>query len=654
MAGFAGMPPTHIHPKVRLFTCLLLALWTGLVHASPEADFRAIREALHKGQGDKVLRLAQRFPANHPLAPYVEYWRLKTSGDGNAERLAFLQRHPDTALVERIHAELARDLAREENWPAFRQQFQALVKPDQELQCYDLRARLATADPGADQASLNLWLSPRELPPTCDVLFAQLVERNLIGLDQRLARLRLTLEAGNLDLAREIVKTMPVDQAWTGSTLAEAQRHGESLIAEAPAPRAMREAALYALGRLADGDPDGTAQFWEVHAAKYSENEQRYGWGQIAMHAARKHHPLALIWFERAGLALSELQAGWKARIALRMGRWVEVYNAIQQLPESSREEPVWRYWKARALRIFHADYQANVLFARLSQEINYYGLLAEEELPERIETRPRQYRVLPDDLRAAENHRGLNRALVLRSLGDAGNAVAEWDWALRGFNDRQILAAAELALREKWHDRAILTAEKTREEHNFDLRYIAPFRDLASTYAHQNGLDEAWVYGLMRQESRFIEEAKSSAGARGLMQIMPATARWIARQLGLDFRAHRKVDQPDTNIRFGTYYLKRIFSSLDNSPVLATAGYNAGPTRARRWQADSALEGAIYVESIPFGETRTYVKKVMANAMYYRLRFGGETKSLKDRLGVIPPRGSQPEASDETSPSPD
>jgi soluble lytic murein transglycosylase len=317
-------------------------------------------------------------------------------------------------------------------------------------------------------------------------------------------------------------------------------------------------------------------------------------------------------------------------------------------MPEALRNEPVWRYWKARALKALNANYPANMLFAKLSQELNYYGLLAVEELPERLEARPLEYKVTADDLKAAETHAGLARALLLRRLGDMGNAVAEWDWALRDMNDRQILAAAELARREGWYDRAIISAEKTRGEHDFDLRYIAPYRDLASAYAHDNGLDEAWVFGLMRQESRFVDYARSGVGARGLMQIMPATAKWIANRLGLGRRAHAKVANPETNIRFGTFYLKHIYDSLEQSPVLATAAYNAGPGRARAWQAETPLEGAIYVESIPFAETREYVKKVQANAMYYRNRFGGEARSLKERLGTIPAR---PRAEDETTP---
>jgi soluble lytic murein transglycosylase len=339
----------------------------------------------------------------------------------------------------------------------------------------------------------------------------------------------------------------------------------------------------------------------------------------------------------RAGRVGSELQATWKARAALRAGQWIEVFRSIEAMPEATQNEAVWRYWKARSLKAMNAHYPANVLFAKLSREIHYYGLLAEEELPAKLEARPADYKITPNDLKAAETHIGLQRALLLRRLGDQGNALEEWNWALRGMDDRSLLAAAELARREEWYDRAIATAERTRDEHDFDLRYLAPYRDLASAYAQENELDEAWVFGLMRQESRFIDYARSSVGAQGLMQIMPATAKWISRQLGLGKNAHAGVGKPETNIRFGTYYLKHIYDSLGQSPVMATAGYNAGPGRARRWQAETPLEGAIYVENIPFFETREYVKKVLTNAMFYRNRFGGVSQPLKERLGVIP-----------------
>ena len=651
--------PTHVTfrfpPGLQpLILTLALAVTAASVHASVEANFQTAREAYQKGKFERFFKVADSFPENHLLTPYIRFWRMKANTTSSVEQQAFIQQYADSPLSNRLRADLARQYGRDANWPALRAAYQAIVKPDQELQCYELRARLDKNDSETDAqaqqqthaAGIALWRTARDLPSSCDPLFNQLAERGQLTLEDRLARLRLALDDGNLRLVRELEARLPDDARMTADALSEAQRNPAKMIAAADPQRAQREVALYALSQIAKNAPENAAHLWEQHQEKYTPAEQHYGWGQIGLHAARRHDTRAMTWFQRAGGVASDAQATWKARAALRAGKWIEVYRSIEAMPESMQNEAVWRYWKARSLKAMNATYPANLLFAKLSQEIHYYGLLADEELPARLEARPADYKVTPDDLKAAEHHNGLQRALLLRKLGDDGNALAEWDWALRGMEDRALLAAAELARRNNWNDRAIATAEKTREVHAFDLRYISPYRDLASNYAQENGLDEAWVYGLMRQESRFVDYARSGVGAQGLMQIMPATAKWISRQLGLGKHAHNGVGKPETNIRFGTFYLKNIFDSLNQSPVLATAGYNAGPGRARRWQADIPLEGAIYVENIPFSETRDYVKKVLANAMFYRSNFGGVSQPLKERLGVIPARANAPQPS--------
>jgi soluble lytic murein transglycosylase len=214
--------------------------------------------------------------------------------------------------------------------------------------------------------------------------------------------------------------------------------------------------------------------------------------------------------------------------------------------------------------------------------------------------------------------------------------ALEEWRWVLRNLNDRELLAAAEIAKRNEMYDRAIGAAEKTVHVHDFSMRYLAPYRSELQTHIREHGLDEAWVYGLMRQESRFATSAKSETGASGLMQIMPSTARWVARKLGLKSYRNALIHQLDTNLRLGTYYMKSVLSQSENNPVLASAAYNAGPSRALQWRGDQPLEGAIYTESIPFEETRDYVKKVMSNTVYYADQFGNPPRSLKQRLGTI------------------
>jgi len=214
--------------------------------------------------------------------------------------------------------------------------------------------------------------------------------------------------------------------------------------------------------------------------------------------------------------------------------------------------------------------------------------------------------------------------------------ARTEWNWTTRGFDDMQMIAAAELAARQEWYDIAIITAEKTTLTHDFSLRYPTPYRDLMKSSAREQGLDEAWVYGLTRQESRFIYYAKSGVGASGLMQVMPATAKWIAKRLGLNGYHNSKIGQLDTNIQMGTYYMRHVLDQMDGQPLMATAAYNAGPSRAKRWAASQPMEGAIYAETIPFSETRNYVQKVMGNAYFYAHRLGIKIQTLKQRLGVV------------------
>ena len=628
-------------PLLRWLLVALLCAGTP-AHAALEQDFLAAREAYSKGHTDRFERHAARIPVDHPLQPYLEYWRLKRSKPTPEAMAAFIAANPDSPLSERLRQDLARHYGAQEDWPAFRRWAAGLEKPDAELRCLDLRARLHGGDPRAEIEAMRLYRSGTDQPSSCGQLFDLLFSQGRLGDEERFGRLRLALEANNLRLAREIDGQLPAEARMAGDLLAEAQRKPEQTVARASPRRAEREAGLYALNILAKKDPVLAATAWEAHAAHYTVEEQSYGWGQVGLHAARLHRPEAAAYFSRAGGRLTEPQQVWRIRTMLRTGNWLEAYRGILALPQDSQGEAVWRYWKGRALKALNAGYQANLLFAPLSREFGYYGLLAGEELPTRLETRPADYKVGPDDLRQVEQHPGLGRALTLRRLGLNIDAAREWDWAVRGFDDRLLLAAAELARREAWYDRAIITAEQTRELHSFDLRYLTPYRDLAEAYARQHELDPAWVYGLMRQESRFVDYAQSRVGAQGLMQIMPATAQWIARQLGLGRNAHREVSQPETNIRFGTYYLQRVRNDLSGSPVLATAAYNAGPGRARRWQAEVPLEGAIYVESIPFAETREYVKKVLANAMYYSQRLGLPPGRLKDRLGEVPARAVQ------------
>jgi soluble lytic murein transglycosylase len=246
-------------------------------------------------------------------------------------------------------------------------------------------------------------------------------------------------------------------------------------------------------------------------------------------------------------------------------------------------------------------------------------------------------YKVNETEVTEVANTPAFQRAEALLRLDCRWEAKTEWAQATKGFDDKQLLAAAEFAARKNWYDLAIITADKTTEMHDFALRYPAPYRNLMKPAARDQAIDEAWVYGITRQESRFVVSARSGVGASGLMQLMPATAKWAAKRAGIDNYNNSMIHDMGTNINLGTYYLRYTLDLFNGQETMATAAYNAGPGRAKKWQATTPLEGAIYAETIPFSETRSYVQKVMANAHLYAFQLGLKNISLKQRLGIIP-----------------
>jgi soluble lytic murein transglycosylase len=315
------------------------------------------------------------------------------------------------------------------------------------------------------------------------------------------------------------------------------------------------------------------------------------------------------------------------------------VRSTIEKMSPTLAAQPDWTYWLGRAYRAGGRVEDANALFTKIAGLPNFYGNLADDELGRPIMTPPKAAAPTREELVTVNANPGVQRTLAFFRMNQRFEGTKEWSWALRGMNDRELLTASDIAHRSGIYDRAIAAADRTKSEHDYSLRYLAPFGEQIRSAAKDQSLDGAWVYGLMRQESRFITNAKSTVGASGLMQLMPATAKWVARKIGLKDYHHGQVNDTETNVLLGTTYMRLVLESLDNHPVLASAAYNAGPGRAQKWRASQPLEGAIYAETIPFNETRDYVKKVMSNSVYYSALFDGKPQTMKSRLGMIAPR---------------
>lgn len=627
-------------PKIFVFALFLFPVLAG---ANQDADFLAARDAFRMGDVAKLDRMVTRLK-HSPLEPYLAYYQLRMRLEtvSATEIQEFLARPDETPVINHMRAEWLRLLGKRQQWEEFAVQYPRLVSGEIDLTCYALRSRQRLQEEQVLHEARNLWLtSSAELPESCAPLFDAAIASGIINATDIWLRLRLALEAGNLTLAKQMSERLPAKRALSSSELNSAAADPVRYLAKAKldnASEAQRSVALFALQRLAKQSPQLAFSQWEINAAYFTADEHHYFYGWLAYEAARKRDTRALEWYKAAGeVPLTGPQLAWRARAALLTQNWHEVWASINAMTPQQQREGAWRYWKARALKALGSLPDANALFDELSSEHNFYGQLSAEEIGiAPAATMPASYQPSTATINAMLAQPAIQRTLVLYRMDLRTDAAREWTWAARKLDDQQLLVAAEVARRNGMYDLAINTADRTVQIHDFSLRYLAPYREALQGYIRKNELEEAWVYGLMRQESRFVYQAKSPVGATGLMQIMPATARWIARQLGMKSYRKALVNQLDTHFKLGTYYMKTVLSSLDNSPVLASAAYNAGPSRARKWRGESALEGAIYAENIPFDETRNYVKKVMSNTMYYSQLFGQPPRSLKQRLGVI------------------
>jgi soluble lytic murein transglycosylase len=369
----------------------------------------------------------------------------------------------------------------------------------------------------------------------------------------------------------------------------------------------------------------------------------------IGKRAAQRLSDKAMGWFENGqDKYMHEDHLAWKVRAALRAGMWPEVLEATQAMSEQQRRDPAWVYWRARALLApgrNEADRQeATRLLESIASVRGFYGQLAMEDLGRTISVPERPAPLTAEEKQAAQTHAGLSRALHAIQIGLRSDGVREWNYSVAlhdkgGMDDRALLAAADRACQRELWDRCINTSDRTRSAIDFEQRFPMPHRDAVVRRAAEIQLDPAYVYGLIRQESRFVTDARSSVGASGLMQVMPATARWTARKIGLTDFTPGQITDRDTNIAIGTGYLRLVLDDFAGSLPLAAAAYNAGPSRPRAWRNGPILEAAIWAENVPFAETRDYVKKVLSNTTNYAAILTGQPQSLKARLGSIGPR---------------
>lgn len=604
-------------------------------------------EAKNRRQWEQLPAYAEIAKQDHELGAYPMfwYWRqqlqdMRLSID-HAKIQDFIQAHPKTYVADRLAADWQVASARRGEFNIVKQQGLTnlhLSAP----KCAYYQALAATGG-GVDKQDA---LASFTANPSCWDMLRTLHARGQVSVADLQALLREAVEYDHKNNAREYARLvfegnqmrdydamLANPSAWLAS---------QSGTASNPAQAELRALAF---SRLARQDHDvGIGILQSRGKELLRPQDVPWVYTQFALIAILNLESRADGWYRQGqSVALSDYNAAWRVRAALRQNKvdWAWVKQTIDMMNPKQRAETAWVYWRARAEEALGHKTKAQEGFASIAHEYDFYGQLAQEHLYGKVKLPLQAAAVSSAELDRIKHNVGLQRAVALNRLGWRPEAVAEWGYAIRGLNDRELMAAAAWAEEEHFYDRVINTSSLTRQEVNFKQRYLAPFEGRVGQQARRVGIDPAWVYGLIRQESRFVPVARSSVGATGLMQLMPGTARLVANKIGMNGFSPGAVNDFETNTVLGTNYLKMTLDDLAGSEVLATAGYNAGPNRAKRWRdsLSQPMEGAIFAETIPFTETRLYVKHVLSNAIWYQIQFNhGQAQSLLRRLGKVNP----------------
>ena len=613
-----------------------------------------MNQAFKKNDKAQLSRLLPK-AKGHALESWAAYWELRARLDqaSTAEIQEFLTTYAGTYAEDRLRNDWLLQLGRQRDWALIAQEYPRFrMNDDREVRCYALGTEAQLNKPETPAELKKLWYALRESDDGCTTVAEKLHDaKKLDSLDiWRKARLAM-----DNNRPRAAQAALNIESAELGKQAilihADPQKYLDKRIVAFTRKR--KELSVLALIRIANTDPDKAAQLLEKKwGLMLTKEEHNWTWGVIGKQAAQKLQDNAHAYFSKVSRNqdLNDDLLAWKARAALRQGDWKAVAATLDAM-EDAKNDATWVYWKARAhLNTATTDAQradATASLKSIAGVKGFYEQLALEELGQAISAPAKPSPLTALEKAAAQQNAGLQRALYALSLGLRPEGNREWNYSTNlhtpgGMNERELLAAADLACSKQVWDRCINTSDRTKTQIDFDQRFPMPLKDTVLRKSKEVQLDPAYVYGLIRQESRFIMDAKSVVGASGLMQVMPATAKWTAKKIGLTNFQLNQLNEHETNVAIGTGYLKLVLDDFDGSMPLAAAAYNAGPSRSRAWRKGPVLEAAIWAENIPFAETRDYVKKVLSNTTNYAAIITGQPQSLKARLGTVGPRNAQ------------
>ncbi len=568
-------------------------------------------------------------PIEQLLLPYTQYeniithWPEQTSTSINA----FLTTNVDTPLAARLRLKWLLHLADKHDWKNFLTFYQG--SDSVTMQCLYLTALSHTGSATAALKQMpGLWLSGANRPQQCDELFAVWLQQTPAKQQLILQRIVMAMNKPNPVLVRHLMPMLNTSdkarlQQWL-DLYREPQRLLEKNIKNDELGRVIVSSILTRLARRA---PARVIELWPIVINQYNLSKQQKNnvIRTLAMRLSFRSDPRAEQWFNQIEPAFYDrLSREWRVRNAIAHQDWRAAQTAIYALTTEEQHFPCWQYWHGRVLEQLGDSQQAATIYRQLAQQRHYYGFLASQRnrLPLQINDKRLDY--IDDEQQQINRFVGMQRAKALFTLNKRADAIAELEYLENKLSDRQKYIVAKTVAEWGWFEQAIVIAQHSHIEDDISLRFPLNYQDSILASAKQHQLNPALIYAVIRQESGFVQRAQSSAGALGLMQLMPQTAAFIAKETHEKITHHDQLFNPEMNIRLGSFYLKTMRDKAKNHPVAFLAAYNAGFTQVRYWLRTRQTEQVdIWIETLPWAETRNYIKNVIAYYVIYQYRLG-------------------------------
>ena len=566
---------------------------------------------------------------NYPLYPYLEYYQLS----GNFKKAnavvikQFLNQYPNTPIAYRIRSKLLIELAQDQKWLEYLLIYQPTAST--KLQCDYLYALQQTGKIREADALISLlWESDLSQPSDCDIVFADWLKSRADRDNLLWQRFELALKSYNFTLARYL--SMRMSERKKNEAIAIILLYAKpdlvnNSVFQKKYPSA--EVMSYGIARIGRRDPIGAIKTWERLKDKYTFNQSQKlrVFEAIALRFALRKNNQALIWFQKVVTdTLDPVYEDWLIRAALYHRDWQLVKERVEAMPKEQRDLSQWQYWYARALEQLGDKRTAQQIYTKVATDQSYYGFLAEYRLHKTIEIKNNPPLITSSEIAAVKQLPGFQRAALLYQLKLESDAMLELIYLFHEANEHQQYIIAKLISDWQWYPETLMLTNKLFYKDDFVLRFPLLYKNTVLLNATLRKLNPALIYAVIRQESYFGSGSISPAGAIGLMQLMPTTALRTAKQFQFKYSGIKELLNAEFNIAFGSAHLRKTLGDFAGNAVLTIAAYNAGPDAVHRWlPVGTALPADIWIETIPFHETRHYIKNVISNFIIYQYRLG-------------------------------